>query len=120
MLTPCRRHLPRPQGKRETLRHAVNLLANGQLARYFTAWRADASAMVLKRAVFARKQAALREALRIGDAIIRRRRWAGCTGGMGAWYAQDRMCYRRSTVLNRVWVGTYDSICFLTPCPLQE
>ncbi len=64
-----------PQAKREALRRAVNLLSQGATARCFVAWRSLAAAMALKRTAFARKQAAIRQAVAIGDAILRQRRW---------------------------------------------
>lgn len=68
-------HLPPDaQAKREALRRAINLLSNGAAARCFVAWRSLAGAMALKRAAFARKQAAVRRAVAIGDAIVRQRR----------------------------------------------
>lgn len=63
------------QGKREALRYAVNCLTNGLALRVFVTWRSEASVMALKRAAFVRKQAAVREAVRIGDAIMQQRRW---------------------------------------------
>lgn len=68
---------PGMQAKREALRHAVNLLSHGAAARCFDAWRSLAAARALKQAAFERKQAAVREALAIGDAIIRQKRWVG-------------------------------------------
>lgn len=62
------------QTKLAMQRRAVNLLANGALARTFAAWRWEAAAMAAKREAFARKQQALREAALIGDAILRQRR----------------------------------------------
>ena len=87
--TAC--HTPCPQAKREALRQAVNLLSRGATARCFVAWRSLAAAMTLKRAAFARKQAAIRQAVAVGDAIVRQRRWVQSEGGGGFCWSQHRL-----------------------------
>ncbi|KXZ52960.1 hypothetical protein GPECTOR_8g333 [Gonium pectorale] len=58
---------------RERLWQAARVLLFGSLARAFSAWLQHTQAMVIKRAVFVRKQRALAEALRRGDELAARR-----------------------------------------------
>lgn len=97
---------PCPQAKREALRRAVNLLSQGAAARCFVAWRSLAAAMALKRAAFARKQAALRQAVAIGDAIVRQRRWVGT---MGWWWGGG--CQQEEPQTGSLWLN-------ILPCAL--
>lgn len=87
-------------------KHLVNQKALKQagysiLVRWFSAWRAETQALVLKRDLFVQKQQALRKAIELGDRVVRSRQKellsSVCT--TWRWYAsvnnQSRLMFLR-------------------------
>ncbi|KAL3156620.1 hypothetical protein ABBQ38_000907 [Trebouxia sp. C0009 RCD-2024] len=100
------------QDMRQKLMTVSQLLMHGSLARCFQAWQQDTQASVLKRKAFARKQHAIRDAVRIGDQIIRRKRRMLLAGTFNAWrlragvYRQVARRFQASLHLTLRWAWT--------------
>lgn len=62
------------------------------LAAAWSMWRSEAQTQSLKRAAFARKQATLRAALEVGNAIARARQRELTALCFGSWHYRMRMC----------------------------
>ncbi|GAB4814569.1 hypothetical protein N2152v2_001615 [Parachlorella kessleri] len=71
--------------KKRELRGVMHVLLHSCTARCFVAWRELAQIMGIKRAAFCRKQAGIKRALEIGDAIIAQRRRALAAAVLSTW-----------------------------------